>query len=221
MWNVDSIKEYVDGQSWYQKIELSSGIVTPGKFDCKKRLKFLSNVNLKNKTVLDLGCNSGFYCLWAKKNGAKRVVGIDIDETRLAQAKILAEIEKLDVEFYNKNIFELEQIGQFDIVLCFAVLTEIENIIGALKVLKYLVGEKAYVEMALAKPIIFLSRSLFWLKGLIKKDFSAGVLEIRPTKIGWMISPSLKVVKHIIGDEFKVLYLGKGLRYDMMSIERQ
>ena len=36
--------------------------------------------DLTGKTVLDIGCNGGFYSLEMKRRGADRVVGIDMDE---------------------------------------------------------------------------------------------------------------------------------------------
>src|SRR5947208_7085837 len=43
--------------------------------------------DLAGKTVLDIGCNGGFYSIEMKRRGATRVVGIDSDETYLAQAR--------------------------------------------------------------------------------------------------------------------------------------
>src|SRR5436190_20421764 len=43
--------------------------------------------DLRGKTVLDIGCNAGFYSIEMKKRGADRVVAIDSDELYLEQAK--------------------------------------------------------------------------------------------------------------------------------------
>jgi len=37
--------------------------------------------------VVDLGCGFGWFCRWACENGAAHVLGIDISEKMLAQAK--------------------------------------------------------------------------------------------------------------------------------------
>lgn len=221
MWDINKIKEYIGTQDWYQKIELTNGLVTPGKVDCKKRLKFLQKENFSNKTVLDMGCNSGFYCLWAKQKGAGKVVGIDIDKMRIQQAEFLAKIEKLDIEYSTKNIFELKESGVFDFVFCFAVLTEIQDFLGAVKILKKVIGYKSFIELAIARPIVYMSTSKYWLKGLFMKKYSTGIFELRPSKAGWMLCPSLKTLRDSFGKDFKVSYLGKGLRYDMVSIERK
>src|SRR5437868_6926914 len=43
--------------------------------------------HLRGKSVLDIGCNAGFYSIEMKKRGAERVLGIDFDETYLEQAR--------------------------------------------------------------------------------------------------------------------------------------
>ena len=40
--------------------------------------------DLTGKTVLDIGCNGGFYSLEMKRRGAARVLGIDLDEDYLS-----------------------------------------------------------------------------------------------------------------------------------------
>src|SRR5215207_2571202 len=48
--------------------------------------------DLRGKSVLDIGCNGGFYCMEMKSRGAARVVGIDSDGRYLAQARFAAEV---------------------------------------------------------------------------------------------------------------------------------
>src|SRR3982751_2568379 len=47
--------------------------------------------DLRGRTVLDIGCNAGFYSIQMKLRGADRVVGIDFDSRYLAQARLAAE----------------------------------------------------------------------------------------------------------------------------------
>ena len=42
---------------------------------------------MRGLRVVDLGCGFGWFCRWASENGAAQVVGIDISEKMLAQAK--------------------------------------------------------------------------------------------------------------------------------------
>lgn len=43
--------------------------------------------NFKDKDVLDLGCGFGWHCRYAQEHGANKVIGIDISEKMLDEAK--------------------------------------------------------------------------------------------------------------------------------------
>ena len=43
--------------------------------------------DFENKTVLDLGCGFGWHCQYAAENGAKYVLGLDISEKMLLEAR--------------------------------------------------------------------------------------------------------------------------------------
>src|ERR1700716_1722260 len=55
--------------------------------------------DLRGKSVLDIGCNGGFYSIEMKRRGADRVVAIDSDEGYLAQARFAAEVSRTEIEF--------------------------------------------------------------------------------------------------------------------------
>ena len=225
-WNSDEIKNYVNGRKWYQQIQLAPDLVTPGNVKSGERLRFLDPTFIKNKSVLDIGCNEGYYCHWAKKNNAKKVVGIDILERKIEQAKTVSEILQLDLEFFQKSIFDINKNEKYDVVFCFAVLTEIKDILSAIDILKSITNERLYLELALAKPLIYFSKSKFWIKGLLNKlgikkhPSSTGIFEMRYSTLGAVLSPSLKILKDLFGKEFKVKYSGKSIRYDMVTIDR-
>jgi SAM-dependent methyltransferase len=42
---------------------------------------------LKDVAVVDLGCGFGWFCVWARANGASRVLGLDVSENMLARAR--------------------------------------------------------------------------------------------------------------------------------------
>jgi len=52
--------------------------------------KALNTVDFSGKTVVDLGCNFGFYSFYAARKGAARVVGIDSDPNVIRGCQILA-----------------------------------------------------------------------------------------------------------------------------------
>src|SRR3954467_8951752 len=89
--------------------------------------------DLKGRTVLDIGCNAGFYSIEMKKRGADRVVGIDFDERYLAQARLAAEVRGLDIEFRQLSVYDVAQLGErFDVVILMGVLYHLRHPLLAL-----------------------------------------------------------------------------------------
>jgi SAM-dependent methyltransferase len=106
--------------------------------------------DFRNKRILDLGCGLGGRAAWLARNGAREVVGIDINAAELGDATRLAgELypETRNLHFYvSKEDEQLASIGEFDLVL---LLDSIEHVVSPLKALrlvrKYLQqGGKAY-----------------------------------------------------------------------------
>jgi SAM-dependent methyltransferase len=218
----EAYQHWIDKEDWYQTIELPRGVRTKGKFKTNERCPLLAQVDFQDKRVLDIGCNSGQYSLFAKTHGAREVIGIDLDEYRLYQAQMLALNEELEITFRKQNLLETEDLGTFDIVLCFAVLTEIEDFFGAIRALKKLIGDQALTEIGLAHGGWFPFNPRAWMTLIKYKKWPWQELaEIRHTRTGlWVIRPNLAVLKEAFGSEFKVEYKGRGLRYDSIEIRR-
>jgi tRNA (mo5U34)-methyltransferase len=89
--------------------------------------------DLTGTSVLDIGCNAGFYSLEMKRRGADRVLGIDSDEKYLSQARFAADVAGLDIEFRNLSIYEVAQLKErFDWVLFMGVLYHLRHPLLAL-----------------------------------------------------------------------------------------
>lgn len=216
----EELRSWIDGQEWYQTIALSNGLVTPGRIDSRRRHPFLEQIDVKDRRVLDIGCNSGAYSLWAKRRGAREVIGVDIDEKRLEQGRQLALHEGLDVAFHRRSLLEIEDLGRFDVVLCFAVLTEIRDLLGGLEAVRGAIGRVGLVELALARPLVYLSRSRAFGSGFKALGGRNAVLELRKHKRGWMFVPTLEVVSTVLGAEFEIFDQGPSVRYQMLEIRR-
>lgn len=218
----DQFRAWVQAEEWYQTIELSNGITTRGSVDSRARIALLDkHLDVRGKRVIDIGCNSGAYCFWAKQRGAREVVGVDIFEKRILQARTLAAHEGIDISFQTRGIADLAELGPFDVVMCFAVLTEIPDLLGALNALKKAIGGVGLLELSLAKPIAYLSHSKNYVRGYKGISRRKAVLELREHKHGWMIDPSLEVVETILGPELSVEDLGPSVRYQMLKIQRR
>lgn len=124
---------------WFHNIRLRGVETAPGHFlGDYPRIKFETfrdaiPQDLTGKTVLDIGCNAGFYSFEMKRRGADRVLGIDADERYLRQARFAAEIEGADVEFMRLPVWNIAELGEkFDLVIFMGVLYHLRHPLLAL-----------------------------------------------------------------------------------------
>jgi len=119
------LREKIDSLGdWFHNIDLFGVPTAPAHFlgdypQVKwKRIQTAFPEKLDGASVLDVGCNAGFYSLELKKRGAGRVVGVDVDERYLAQGRFCASTLGLDIEFVKGSVYDADAIaGQFDYVL--------------------------------------------------------------------------------------------------------
>jgi tRNA (mo5U34)-methyltransferase len=92
--------------------------------------------DLTGKTVLDIGCNAGFYAFEMKRRGAARVVGIDTDARYLAQARLAAEVLGHDIELAQLDVYSVPRLHErFDVVIFMGVLYHLRHPLLALDLL--------------------------------------------------------------------------------------
>jgi tRNA (mo5U34)-methyltransferase len=135
---------------WFHNIDLGGVQTAPqhalGDYPTCKWRHFSHCVpqSLAGKTVLDIGCNGGFYALEMKRRGAARVLGIDEDEGYLAQARFAAEVHELDIEFLHMSVYDVAALKErFDLVLFMGVLYHLRYPLLALDLLaEHVVGDQ-------------------------------------------------------------------------------
>lgn len=105
--------------------------------------------DLRGASVLDIGCNGGFYCIALKQRGAGRVLGVDVDDRYLNQARFAAEALHLEIEFEKHSVYDVDQIeGQFDYVLFLGVFYHLRYPLYALdKIIKKVKGKLFFQSM--------------------------------------------------------------------------
>jgi len=105
--------------------------------------------DLEGASVLDIGCNGGFYSIALKQRGAGRVLGVDVDARYLSQAHFAAEALGLNIEFQNCSVYDVDQIpGQFDYVLFLGVFYHLRYPLFALdKIIKKVKGKLFFQSM--------------------------------------------------------------------------
>src|SRR5437588_12476899 len=114
---------------WFHNLSLSGVQTAPnhflGDYPSSKWQGFKDAIpkDLTGMTVLDIGCNAGFYSIEMKRRGAERVVGIDTDEHYLRQARFVVDYLKLDIELRQMAVWDVASLHeQFDLVIFMGVL---------------------------------------------------------------------------------------------------
>jgi SAM-dependent methyltransferase len=81
----------------------------------------------QNKNVLDLGCGYGWHCIYAKEQGAEKVIGIDLSQKMIRKAK--ENSKDLAIEYKQMAIEDIDfQPEAFDIVISSLAFHYVENL---------------------------------------------------------------------------------------------
>jgi tRNA (mo5U34)-methyltransferase len=130
---------------WFHNMNLKGVWTAPdhflGDYPGSKFRRFEAQLpnDLHGLSVLDIGCNAGFYSIEMKSRGASRVVGIDSDERYLEQARLAAEVLGYDedVEFMRLDVYDVGAIGEkFDLVIFMGVLYHLRHPLLALDLIR-------------------------------------------------------------------------------------
>jgi tRNA (mo5U34)-methyltransferase len=141
--STDQIRQRIQelGQ-WFHNLDLQGVKTAPdhflGDYPNTKWQRFANALpqDLRGQTVLDVGCNGGFYSIQMKLRGADRVVGVDTDDAYLAQARFAAEVSEVEIDFRHLSVYELQRLREkFDLVLFLGVLYHLRHPLLALDVL--------------------------------------------------------------------------------------
>ena len=124
---------------WFHNMDLDGVKTAPqhflGDYPAVKYRHFRDSLpaDMTGRTVLDIGCNAGFYSLEMKRRGAQHVVGIDTGERYLRQARFAAQVTGLEIDFLNLPIWDVAQLQQkFDLVIFMGVLYHLRHPLLAL-----------------------------------------------------------------------------------------
>lgn len=83
--------------------------------------------DLRGLNVVDLGCGYGWFCRWAHAQGAARVLGLDVSEKMLAQARTLTPVAGIGYERADLENFGLPD-ASFDVAYSSLVLHYISDV---------------------------------------------------------------------------------------------
>jgi tRNA (mo5U34)-methyltransferase len=129
-------------EPWFHNLVLDGIATAPdhflGDYPQQKFRQFAHALptDLRGKTVLDVGCNAGFYAFEMKRRGAARVVAIDTDERYLAQAALASRVLGLQLELRELDVYRVGELHErFDLVIFMGVLYHLRHPLLALDLL--------------------------------------------------------------------------------------
>jgi tRNA (mo5U34)-methyltransferase len=151
-------------QPWFHHIDLGNGLVTKSESVMGEPVDHPAGIwqtiqkclpkDLTGKSVLDVGCNAGFYAIEAKRRGADRVLGVDGQRQHVRQAVFVRQVLNLDIEYRRMNVYELTRrnVGEFDVTLALGLIYHLKHLVLALENLYAVTRDLLIVETAIMPP---------------------------------------------------------------------
>jgi tRNA (mo5U34)-methyltransferase len=169
---LESIKKL---DPWWHCIDLGDGIRTKTSslmgeavdhpHDRWQVLSRCLPADLTGKSVLDIGCNAGFFSVEAKRRHADRVLGIDAQRHEIMQAEFVKRVLHLDIEYQQMSIYDVSPatIGTFDVTLALGLLYHCKHLLLAMETLFAVTNELLIVDSSvLPKNDVAESVSFGW-----------------------------------------------------------
>jgi tRNA (mo5U34)-methyltransferase len=153
--NSETLRKAIDKLGpWYQDFELMPGLSTNvnNRESVLNKWRFVEPFipkDLNGKTVLDIGCNSGFFSFEMKKKNAARVVAIDIMPHCLAQTRFLSHWFNHAIEIRQMDVYNVDTLGEFDFVVFFGVLYHLKHPLYALEKVSSICKDTMYLHSLL------------------------------------------------------------------------
>src|SRR5215468_2427148 len=79
---------------------------------------FLSAIgDVRDKTILDVACGSGFYTRLLRRSEAAEVVGVDVSEAMIDVARHREAAEPLGITYHVHDVNSMPKLGDFDLAV--------------------------------------------------------------------------------------------------------
>jgi tRNA (mo5U34)-methyltransferase len=178
---------------WFHRIDLGDGVVTKGASVSGEAAdhplptwevvaKALPD-DLTGASVLDVGCNAGFYAVEAKRRGAARVLGVDAQRHQVRQASFVARALGLTMEFRRMSVYDLtpEAVGVFDVTLALGLVYHLKHLVLGLERLHAVTGDLLILETAVLLPELVPTHPVPYLQGSLTRSLHPmGYIENSP-----------------------------------------
>lgn len=154
------IAQLDENPGWYQNIKLGEGLQTKTRriwrepadhpMDRWHAVEPAFPDSFAGKSVLDVGCNAGFFSFKAAERGAAYVCGVDYNAAYIEQAKFAAEIRGDNVDFRVCSVERLRSLKKiFNVTLCIGLLYHTKDLLGAIREIAHVTDEMAIIESAI------------------------------------------------------------------------
>ena len=114
----------------------------------------LTGGSLDGRTVLDIGCNAGFWSIQAARAGARSVLGVDVSAKNVEQAELVRRIvgeDRVEYRVLKADEVSRKDLGEFDLTLFLGVLYHLNKPVEALERLSDVTRRWAVVDTTLAR----------------------------------------------------------------------
>ncbi|MGZ8842366.1 MAG: DUF1698 domain-containing protein [Pyrinomonadaceae bacterium] len=151
-------------EPWFHCIDLGAGLHTKTRSAIGEptehprptweKVKVCLPDDLSGQSVLDVGCNAGFYSIEIKRRGATRVLGIDSQRELIRQANFVRKVLGLDIEYQRLSVYDLDPraLGQFDVTLALGLIYHTKHLVLALEKLFLVTRRLLVLETAIYPP---------------------------------------------------------------------
>jgi len=171
--------------------------------------------NLSGLKVLDLGCGFGWFCRWARQQGAAYVLGIDVSEKMLARAR--GEADDPAITYRNADMEKLDlPANSFNLVYSSLALHYVGNLNGLMLQVDRSLVRGGRLVFSVEHPIFTAPSDPNWSPNAAGRNIWPvdGYLDEGPRSTNWLAQGVIKqhrtlatYINMLIGLGFSILYI--------------
>jgi ubiquinone/menaquinone biosynthesis C-methylase UbiE len=117
--------------------------------------------DLHERRILDLGCGYGWFCRWAREQGAAQVMGIDVSEKMLARARSATPDEAITYRRADLEGIDLPE-ASFDLVYSSLALHYVKDFSGLIARVQRTLRPKGHLIFSIEHPVYMASEHPEW-----------------------------------------------------------
>ncbi|MBN9280031.1 MAG: methyltransferase domain-containing protein [Hyphomicrobium sp.] len=121
--------------------------------------------DVRGLRIVDLGCGFGWFCRWARENGAADVLGIDLSENMLARARAATPDDAITYQQHDLATVALPK-GRFDLAYSSLAIHYLEDVARLFAEVHAALIPGGHFVFSTEHPILMASRRAEWLPHL-------------------------------------------------------